>query len=288
MPDGKTQLLLADDNDANRLIARTILERSGYIVTTAQNGSHALSLAKIKHYDLIVLDIMMPVMDGMRALRRLRRDRGPNQATPVFALTAYCSAQDRQRYLLAGFNSVLSKPLRPGDMKTAYKRFQDKKASPTPVRVDVQSSANVDLLDAELISQLSDISDPVRLGVIQSRYWNSVEDKCLTIKKSLPDALRGDAAFLSPFRRADHAFKGATAAIGFARVASISRGFQNAPPSEIPSLMEMFVDTLTESKPALTAALSGTGKLNTAMKMRGEDEAEASHHGQNNRTAIGN
>lgn len=286
MTPDKTQLLLADDNDANRLIARTILERSGYSVTTAQNGSHALALAKLAHYDLIVLDIMMPVMDGMRALRRLRRDKNPNQNTPVFALTAYCSAQDRQRYLMAGFNSVLSKPLRPGDMKTALKRFHDKKALPIAKPIDVLSTANVPLLDTALIAELSEISDPIRLGVIQSRYWKSVEEKCVTIKKSLPDALRGDGAFLSQFRRAVHAVKGASAAIGLSRVAHISRRLQNAPPSEIPSLMEIFVDSLTESRPALTQALSRTGELDTAMEMSGEDEAEAAHHSQNNRAAI--
>ena len=281
-----TRLLLADDNEANRLISRTILERSGYRVTTAQNGSHALNLAKITAYDVIVLDIMMPVMDGMRALRKLRRSKNPNQGTPVFALTAYCSAQDSQRYLLAGFDSVLSKPLRPGDMETAIKRYESKQALPFISRTDHETSTNIPLLDSELMCQISEISDHARLDAIQTRFWSSMESKCLTIQKSLPDALRGDGAFLSQFRRSVHAVKGASAAIGLARVADISRRLQNAPPSEIPSLMEVFVDTLSQSRPALTLALSGSGKLNPSVEMRGENETEAAHHSENNRSAV--
>lgn len=286
MTNASTRILLADDNDANRLIASTILERSGFSVTTAENGSHALSLAKLAAYDLIVLDIMMPVMDGVRALRRLRRERGPNQNTPAFALTAYCSPQDQQRYLVAGFDTVLSKPLRPGDMETAISRHKNMKALPLVASSNGPSSPTSPLLDQALISHLRDIGDQARLDDIQLRFWRSVEDQCKTIKRVLPNALRGDGSVLSQFRRAIHAVKGASAAIGLARVADISRHLQNAPPAEIPGLMKIFVDALLESRPALKEALIGTGEFDAPMQMSGEDESEPAHNRQYNRAAI--
>ncbi len=280
------RILLADDNDANRLISRTILERAGHNVTTAQNGSHALSLAKIAAFDLIILDIMMPVMDGMRALRRLRRDKSPNRETPVFALTAYCSAEDRQRYFLAGFNSVLSKPLRPGDLENAYRRHKDPRVLPLVEKAEIRSSANVPLLDLEMILQLSEAGTPERIAAIQARFWTSIETKCETMKRALPDALRGDGHFLSQFRRAVHAVKGASAAIGLGRVAHISRRLQNAPPADIAPLMRAFADALTESRPALTRALSRPGQLDAAMEVSREDQTKTAHNSQNHSAAI--
>lgn len=280
------RILLADDNDANRLIARTILERSGHVVTTAHNGSHALSIAKISTFDIIILDIMMPVMDGMRALRRLRRENIQNQDIPVFALTAYCSAQDRQRYFVAGFDYVLSKPLRSGDLELAMLRFKSKSPAPTPRQTYVSKLTDVPLLDADMISQLSGVASTERLAIIQSRFWRSIGEKCETVKKSLPDAMRGESAFLSQFRRAIHAVKGASAAIGLARVAHISKLLQNVPPSEIAPLINEWTAALSESRPVLTEALGGARQLDGPMQVSGEDQTETSHHSQNHRTAI--
>ncbi len=267
------QVLLADDNDANRLISRTILERAGHSVTTARNGSQALSLAKRAAYGLIILDIMMPVMDGMRTLRRLRRGNSINEKTPIFALTAYCSAGDHQRYYLAGFDAVLSKPLRSGDLERAFTRHKDRLVFPVTDSVDIRPSAKVPLLDEDMVLQLSEFADAERIDAIQFRFWTSIEMKCETIKRALPDAMRGDGQSLSQFRRAVHAVKGASAAIGLARVAHIARDLQNAPPSDIAPLMRAFADALTESRPALTYALTKTStvprQLDTPMQMRG-------------------
>lgn len=278
------RLLIADDNDANRLIALTILERAGYKMTAANNGAHALNLANLETYDLIVLDIMMPVMDGVRALRQLRRVKGPNQTTPVFALTAFSTTQDRQRYLLAGFDSVLSKPLRPGDMEAAVKRYIDGGVTPMPHQEDsvgpemTSISEDEKILDDEIIKQLSKVGDHETLETIQRRYWASVEDQCVIINTSLPEALRGADPYLSEFRRAAHAIKGASAAIGLSRVAEVCRRMQNAPPLEISLFVSALIDTLSQSRPALSEALSGSRKLNPTMEMGREDESKAAHN----------
>lgn len=292
MPNEVLRILLADDNDANRLISQTILERAGYRVTAARNGAHALKLASLEALDLIVLDILMPVMDGVRAMRQLRRLKGPNQKTPVFALTAFSTTQDRQRYLLAGFDRVLSKPLRPGDMEAAITQYIQGGANPNPyLAVPVRSEekpfkTEKAILNDQVISELCDLGETEILKTIQKRYWASVEEQCNHIKTSLPEALRGTAQSLSQFRRAVHAIKGASATIGLARVSEICRQLQNAPPLSIPPLVDKLLDALLQSRPALAKALSGPGKFNPAVEMGRQDETKASHHGQNHSSAI--
>lgn len=282
------RILVADDNDANCLIAKTILERAGHRIVMASNGAHALNLSKIATYDLIILDIMMPVMNGLEALKRIKAEESYNKNTPIFALTAYCDFEDRQRYASAGFDAILAKPLRPGDLETAFVRYRDRDP---PLRKELDGAAvanHIPLMDEEMISLLRSCGSPERLMKIQSRFWASMHIKCIAIKASLPAALRGDDINLSELRRAVHAVKGACASIGLARVAHISQNLRNAPPAEIPELMRALVTALSESRPALSQALSGTRQFDTAVQMRRQDETEAPHHSQNNRSAIGN
>jgi len=280
------QILLADDNDANRLVAQTILERSGYEITPARNGEQALGLAKIITFDLIILDIMMPVMDGMRALRRLRREVSLNQDTTAFALTAYSNAEDQQRYLEAGFDYVLAKPLRPGDIEIALTNYKSGRPMPTSTKHDETSLMTTPLIDESLTQQIMDIADQARLEAIQSRFWNSIIEQCRIIESSLHEAICGDEPSLSQFRRAIHAIKSASAAVGLARVSFISRHLQNAPTAEIPNLMKLLSNCLMQSRPALKKSLSRTGQFNIPMEMCRHDESKASHDDQNHCAAI--
>lgn len=255
-------ILLADDNGANRLIARTILERAGHTVTTTHNGAGAVAATKIEQFDCIILDIMMPVMDGMRALRKIRRASDGAKPVPIIALTSYHSAADRQRYLMAGFDAVLSKPLKPGDLATA---LSGEKPSPVPM-VEAQQKSDKNLLDQRILAQLSQAGNSETLDKIQARFWSSVTEQSEVMKKSLPDALRGDGAFLSQFRRAVHGLKGACASMGLLQASDIARRLQNAPPEDIPALMRELVDALRESREPLQDALRPAARqLNTSV-----------------------
>lgn len=281
-------VLVADDNDANCLIVRTLLERAGHRVVTVQNGFHALNMTKHAAYDLIILDIMMPVMDGVSALRRIRKEESKNKNTLIFALTAYCDPEDRERYSSAGFDAILAKPLRNGDLEKALQNFKTQSGGTVKSPDEAPASKQLELLDEDMIQLLLNTGSPKRLLDIQSRFWTSIRSQCDTIKTCLPAVLEGDGHTLSEFRRAVHAVKGASASIGLARVAHISRQLRNAPQTEIPGLMRAFVDALSDSRPALKEALSGTRELDPAIQMCREDQAKASHHGQNDRSAIGN
>ncbi|MFZ4557989.1 MAG: response regulator, partial [Pseudanabaena sp.] len=104
-------ILLAEDNEANIATFSSYLEARGYRILSATDGQQAISLAKAEHPDLILMDIQMPVMDGMEAIKLIRLD--PNLADiPIIALTALAMEGDRDRCLEVGANEYLSKPIK--------------------------------------------------------------------------------------------------------------------------------------------------------------------------------
>ena len=130
------RILLAEDHEANRILVRSLLEREGHILDFAENGMTALIRCEDKKYDLILMDILMPVMDGVKTLRKLRRSDSQNARTPVFALTAYSSPSDKRRYRQVGFDIVLTKPLRPNDLTQAWNSYLKGDINISPVSSD--------------------------------------------------------------------------------------------------------------------------------------------------------
>ncbi len=106
------RILLAEDNKVNQDITLEILHDAGLITDLAENGEQAIVLAKKNEYDLILLDVQMPVMDGLEACRHLRQLKA-YQAKPILALTANAFAEDRKICLEAGMNEHIVKPLNP-------------------------------------------------------------------------------------------------------------------------------------------------------------------------------
>ncbi|MBF0424748.1 MAG: response regulator [Magnetococcales bacterium] len=109
---GGARILLAEDNEINQQVARGLLERVGLSVEIAGNGQEVLRLLDRNTYEAVLLDIQMPVMDGLETARRLRAD--PRFRTlPLIAMTAHAMADDKRRCLEAGMNDHLAKPIRP-------------------------------------------------------------------------------------------------------------------------------------------------------------------------------
>ena len=103
-------ILLVDDNDFNRQVGRELVEITGAKVDTANDGAQAVAAVEKGHYDLVLMDIQMPVMDGYSAARILRA-RWPD--LPIIALTAHALVEERGRVLAAGMNDILTKPILP-------------------------------------------------------------------------------------------------------------------------------------------------------------------------------
>ena len=105
-------VLCVDDNDKNRRIAELLLGQLGFAVTLAASGTEALDVCAIKRFDLVLMDIVMPGLDGMQTLSAIRSDAdGLNRTTPGLALTAKLSREDLDAYRGAGFEGVSGKPV---------------------------------------------------------------------------------------------------------------------------------------------------------------------------------
>jgi signal transduction histidine kinase/ActR/RegA family two-component response regulator len=117
------RILCVDDNDKNRRIAALLLGKLGLDVTLCASGEEALDLCATQPFDVILMDIIMPEMDGLETLRRLRTESDSlNRATPAVALTAKIAPEDIASYLQAGFASVSAKPINVADVASAIAR----------------------------------------------------------------------------------------------------------------------------------------------------------------------
>lgn len=112
-------VMLVEDNPVNQQIASRMLKRLGHRVTIAFNGVEALNLLKLQAYDVIFMDVQMPLMDGLEATQCIRRLKNERSRVPIIALTANAMIGDRETYLAAGMDSYVSKPFDLQDLKTA-------------------------------------------------------------------------------------------------------------------------------------------------------------------------
>jgi CheY-like chemotaxis protein len=93
------------------------------MVELAENGQVAVDMAHDKRFDLILMDVQMPVMDGIEATRKIRQEPNPNQDTPIVAMTAHAMSGDREKCLDAGMNDYITKPFRQADLLTVIQRI---------------------------------------------------------------------------------------------------------------------------------------------------------------------
>jgi CheY-like chemotaxis protein len=108
---GALRVLAAEDHAANRMVLQALLEPTGAAVTFAENGREALTAMEAASFDLVLMDVNMPVMDGVVALTAIRAMAGSAALTPVHMITANVFEEDVQRYLAAGADGVLKKPI---------------------------------------------------------------------------------------------------------------------------------------------------------------------------------
>lgn len=108
----QVQVLIVDDHPVNRQVATLMLEAAGMAVATAENGALAVEAVQSHAYDLVLMDLHMPVMDGLSACRAIRALGGPAAAVPVVAMTAAAMPEDIDRCLAAGMNAHIAKPIR--------------------------------------------------------------------------------------------------------------------------------------------------------------------------------
>jgi signal transduction histidine kinase/DNA-binding response OmpR family regulator len=119
----KLRILLAEDNKINQQYATVVLNKAGYHVTVAENGKQAVDAMRNDSFDLVLMDIQMPELDGVEATRQIRNLPAPKNAVPIFAMTAHAMRGACEEYIAAGMNDYITKPFQPAVLLAKVERL---------------------------------------------------------------------------------------------------------------------------------------------------------------------
>ena len=182
-PSLNTRILLAEDNPANQRVIRAILRSAGLQVDLASNGQEAVEAVGKLPYDIVLMDISMPLMDGMEATRAIRDMEGVNSQVPIVALTAHALKGDRERFIASGMNDYLTKPIDKSAILRCIYRWtsnkSDRKAGTDAHQVDTISTEysvdQVTYVDEAVLQQLvrdtsAEIVPELLLGYIEDTH----------------------------------------------------------------------------------------------------------------------
>ncbi|PTN35062.1 ATP-binding protein [Desulfonatronum sp. SC1] len=238
------RVLLVEDNPVNQLVARKMLQKIGIFPDTANNGQEAVVAVKKQVYDLVVMDIEMPIMDGLEATGKIRSQESEarsqssdpqvsgfnpqpsHRRTPIIALTAHAVHGDRERFLAAGFDDYLTKPLRFEALhETVIKWMQPTSSSDGPLSKTtscMESAMGTDVVcnKPELLDRVMGDHDLVR-DVLRSLVDNGTQ-RIETIKTYLTS---GDAQAVG---EEAHGLKGAALNCSCPHLAETARKMEDA------------------------------------------------------------
>jgi signal transduction histidine kinase/ligand-binding sensor domain-containing protein/DNA-binding response OmpR family regulator len=202
-------VLLAEDNVVNQKLAMRLLERRGYKVTVVETGAEALSILETEPIDLILMDVQMPVMDGLETTAAIRRrEINAGGHIPIIAITAHAMKGDRERCLRAGMDGYVSKPIDAGGLFAEIDRLVNPDDSNPRSQANLesrQSSPAVFDRDGALTRVEGDFD-------LLCRLISLFLDSCPRVVAQMRQAL--DSGSAQALERAAHTLKGAAASIG--------------------------------------------------------------------------
>ncbi|QUJ76568.1 response regulator [Sulfitobacter albidus] len=158
------RVLIVEDNEINRFVVREMLQADGHHVSEAHDGQQGVDMAAAEKFDLILMDISMPVLDGRSATRRIRESNGASAHARIIALTANAMAAEREDFLAHGMNDVLTKPLRKSDLRMAM----GEESQPAPKDFS-------DLVDHAHMRETLEVVGPEKFHKLLARYGGEVE-----------------------------------------------------------------------------------------------------------------
>jgi two-component system, sensor histidine kinase and response regulator len=256
------RVLLVEDNDINQQVARELLEDAGLAVDVAGDGQVALDMAQRTAYDLVFMDMQMPVMDGLVATRRMR-EIGKLARLPIVAMTANAMEMDRQRCLESGMNDVVVKPIDPEDLWTTLLRWVPQMETAAAHAPQVQQAAvtaapdglpqGIPGLDTVLGLQRMSGKRKLYLAMLR-RYIDGQRDICAKVHEALAI---GD---IPTAERLAHTAKGVSGTIGATQVEALAAGLELSlkeyrPPVEVQQRLHDLEEPLAELVAALEVQL---------------------------------
>lgn len=215
-PASSLRILLAEDNEVNQRLAMRLLEKNGHRIAVVSNGRQAVAALEKNTFDLVLMDVQMPEMDGLEATTLIReRERGTGRHVPIIAMTACAMKGDRERCLDAGMDSYISKPIEAQELLDTVGGVAARNPAPLPTSTPVAVAASAPVLnrkaamqhvggDAKLLSELVDVflsSSPD----IMTDLARAVAKRDTAAVRRLAHLLKGSVGSFG----ADHAFQAA-------------------------------------------------------------------------------
>ena len=240
------RILLAEDNPMNQKVALRLLERLGYSADVATNGLEAIEALERRPYDVVLMDVQMPHLDGLDATRQIC-ERWPEESRPhIVAMTANALPEDREACFAAGMNDYVAKPIRAEELATALKRVK-------PLANGHGGSVAVGhvSLDDGALGNLRDLGGDEFLGEVIDAFLADAPALLATLRSSL------DTQNSEELRRAAHTLKSNGATLGAAEFAELCRTLeQRAKEGELDGASEELVDRIEQEYRPLEEALS--------------------------------
>ncbi|MEM7289726.1 MAG: response regulator [Pseudomonadota bacterium] len=198
-------VLLVEDNEINRLIVREMLEHENITVSEAQNGLEALEKTKEHKFSAILMDVSMPKMNGVDATIAIRKGDTPNKETPIVALTAHALKEEKERFLDAGMDDCLNKPVSQADLIQTLQRGQNALSAQHRPKGNQKP---LHLLDPTIFANL----ETVLKGEKLRKLVHSFDQEITHLLDVLPDHLHADK--LEDLRAICHRSVGSAGMIG--------------------------------------------------------------------------
>jgi signal transduction histidine kinase/CheY-like chemotaxis protein/HPt (histidine-containing phosphotransfer) domain-containing protein len=246
------RILLAEDNEINQRVAVTILKKWGHRVDTARNGNEAVDAIRQHSYDLVLMDIQMPGMDGMEATQAIRQLDGEAAHVPILAMTANAMQGDRERFLAAGMDDYIAKPIDRDALFKMLQRYASPSSAPAARQDDdvkLKPENITPLIGHEVLTYLLNELSHDTVDELIDEYMSHSSD---LLSQALTATEEED---LETVEYAIHTLKGMSGALGALRLAQTCQDIldscQNQQADEIDSRLHGLSGDAEETKRAL-------------------------------------
>ncbi len=212
------QILLAEDNPTNQMVATAMLEKLGCHVTPAGNGLEAVKLMKQRRFDLVLMDCNMPEMDGFEATKIIRNleVRDGFDTTPIVAFTAYAMKGDDQKCYDAGMDDYITKPVKNQALIGVLKKWLlSASAETSPDSIELKQVSESDFVDLAVLNDAKELMEDQFSSMIEKYLSSSFE----LVEKAEHALANGNAKTLAD---TTHALKSSSAAVGVVKVVALA------------------------------------------------------------------